>query len=91
MSSLWQTEPLKRASIPFRVPWSYRPLVPAQPCRGRTVEVEWFLPENRCRRNSGASYCRRRPERYQELSAIDIRISLGLNHQLLVRGPARNG
>jgi hypothetical protein len=32
--------------------------------------VEWFLPENRERRNSQTSYWSKRQTRYQELSAM---------------------
>jgi hypothetical protein len=46
------------------------PPVPAQRCRDRAVEVEWFLPENRDRRNSNTPYWRRRQDRYQELSQM---------------------
>src|SRR5579864_4629562 len=46
------------------------PPVPAQRCRERAVEVEWFLPENRERRNSNTTHWGRRQERYQELSAM---------------------
>jgi hypothetical protein len=34
------------------------------------MEVEWFLPENRDRRNSATSYWRKHPARYAELSAM---------------------
>ena len=44
------------------------PPVPAQRCRDRALEVSWFLPENRERRNSGTSYWGKRQARYQELS-----------------------
>jgi hypothetical protein len=44
------------------------PPVPAQRCRDRALEVEWFLPENRERRNSSTSYWGRHQARYQELS-----------------------
>jgi hypothetical protein len=46
------------------------PPVPAQRCRERAVEVEWFLPENSGRRNSNARYWGRRQERYQELAGM---------------------
>jgi hypothetical protein len=53
----------RRVSLP--------PPVPARHCRERALEVEWFLPENLGRRNSQTSYWRRRPARYQELTAMD--------------------
>lgn len=46
------------------------PPVPAQTCRDRALEVEWFLPENLGRRNSGTTYWRNRQPRYQELSGM---------------------
>jgi hypothetical protein len=44
--------------------------VPARRCRDRALEAEWFLPENRERRNSQTSYWGRRQARYQELSQM---------------------
>jgi hypothetical protein len=46
------------------------PPIPAQRCRERALEVSWFLPENRERRNSQTSYWGKRQARYQELSAM---------------------
>src|ERR1700720_4386692 len=46
------------------------PRIPVQRCRERAVEVEWFLPENRERRNNQTSYWRKRQSRYQELSQM---------------------
>ena len=46
------------------------PLLRVQSCRDRATEVEWFLPENRNRRNSGTSYWRSRHARYEELAAL---------------------
>ena len=46
------------------------PPVPAQRCREQALEVSWFLPENRERRNSQTSYCNKRQSRYQELSQM---------------------
>jgi hypothetical protein len=46
------------------------PPIPAQRCRERALEVTWFLPENRERRNNDTSHWRRREERYQELSGM---------------------
>ena len=40
----------------------------AQQCSVYAQEAEWFLPENRERRNSGTSYWVRHQARYQELS-----------------------
>ena len=34
------------------------------------MEVEWFLPENRERRNSATAYWRKHQARYQELSGM---------------------
>lgn len=46
------------------------PPMPAQRCRDRALEAEWFLPENRERRNSGTSYWGKHQARYQELSQM---------------------
>jgi hypothetical protein len=46
------------------------PPIPVQRCRDRAVEAEWFLPENRDRRNNNTPYWRRRQDRYQELSQM---------------------
>jgi hypothetical protein len=46
------------------------PPIPAQRCRDRATEVEWFLPENRERRKDGTAYWRRHQARYQELAAM---------------------
>jgi hypothetical protein len=46
------------------------PPVPAQRCRDRVLEVEWFLPENLGRRNIHTSYWGRRQARYSELSQM---------------------
>jgi hypothetical protein len=46
------------------------PPVPAERSRQKRIEVEWFLPENRERRNSGTQYWTRHQARYQELSAM---------------------
>jgi hypothetical protein len=43
------------------------PPVPVQRCRDRALEVEWFLPENRTRRNNATAYWGRHQARYQEL------------------------
>jgi hypothetical protein len=50
--------------------WTLPPPVPAQRCRDRALEVEWFLPENAGRRNSNTSYWRTRPARFEELSTM---------------------
>jgi len=47
--------------------------------------VEWFLPENLARRNNNTPYWNRRPERYQELSAMaeeHLRAELEYWHEL---------
>ena len=46
------------------------PPIPVQRCRERALEVEWFLPENRERRNSNTPYWRTRQARYQELGGM---------------------
>jgi hypothetical protein len=46
------------------------PPVPAQRCRERAIEAEWFLPENRERRKDGTAYWRKHQARYQELSKM---------------------
>jgi len=46
------------------------PLIAAQRCRERALEVAWFLPENRERRNAQTAYWRMRQERYQELAGM---------------------
>jgi hypothetical protein len=46
------------------------PPVPAQRCRDRAMEAEWFLPENRERRNTGTAYLGKHQARYQELSKM---------------------
>jgi len=61
------TKPRKHAaSRAFTLP----PPPPAQRCRERVLEVEWFLPENAGRRNSDTPYWRRRQDRYQALSQM---------------------
>ena len=44
--------------------------VPAQRCRDRALEAEWFLPENRERRKDGTAYWGKHQARYQELSQM---------------------
>ena len=46
------------------------PPVPAQRCRDRAMEAEWFFPENRERRKDGTVYWSRHQARYQELSGM---------------------
>src|ERR1700687_5106153 len=46
------------------------PRIPAQRCRERAVEVEWFLAENRERRNNQTTYWRKRQSHYEELSQM---------------------
>jgi hypothetical protein len=59
---------------PRRHPAAHRlpvpPPVPVQRCRDRALEVAWFLPENRERRNHHTGYWGRHQARYQELSAM---------------------
>ncbi len=61
-------KPRKQVGGGHRLP--VPPPVPAHRCRERALEVAWFLPENRERRNDGTSYWRRHQSRYQELSAM---------------------
>ena len=42
--------------------------IPPQRCRDRALEVEWFLPENRERRNDGTAYWRKHAARHAELA-----------------------
>jgi len=46
------------------------PPMPAQRCRDRALEAEWFLPENRERRKDGTAYWGKHQARYQELSQM---------------------
>jgi hypothetical protein len=46
------------------------PPLPAQRCRDRALEAEWFLPENRERRNSTTAYWSKHQARHQELSQM---------------------
>ena len=46
------------------------PAVKPRECAIRAQEAEWFLPENRARRNSNTGYWRRRPRRHDELAAM---------------------
>jgi hypothetical protein len=46
------------------------PPIPAQRCRDRALEAEWFLPENRERRKDGTAYWAKHQARYQELSQM---------------------
>ena len=46
------------------------PPVPVQRCRERALEVDWFLPENRERRNNHTAYWGKHQARYQELSTM---------------------
>jgi len=46
------------------------PPVPAERCRDRALEAEWFLPENFDRRKDGTAYWRKHQARYQELSQM---------------------
>jgi hypothetical protein len=49
---------------------AFPPPIPPQRCRERAMEVQWFLPENRERRNVATSYWRKHAARYQELSGM---------------------
>ena len=44
--------------------------VPVQRCRDRALEVAWFLPENRERRNNHTAYWGKHQARFQELSGM---------------------
>jgi len=59
---------------PRRVAGAHRlplpPPIPAQRCRDRALEVEWFLPENRERRKDATAYWAKHQARYQELSTM---------------------
>ena len=44
--------------------------VPAQRCRDRAMEAEWFLPEFQERRKDGTVYWAKHRARYQELSQM---------------------
>jgi len=46
------------------------PPVPAERCRARALEAEWFLPENVERRKDGTAYWGKHQARYQELSQM---------------------
>jgi hypothetical protein len=46
------------------------PRIPVERCAVHAQEAEWFLPENRQRRNSATTHWRHRGERYAELSAM---------------------
>jgi hypothetical protein len=46
------------------------PPVPAERCRDRALEAEWFLPENLMRRNNHITYWAKHQARYSELSQM---------------------
>ena len=46
------------------------PPIPAQRCAIHAQEAEWFLPENRERRNSATTHWRYRGGRFNELNAM---------------------
>src|SRR4051794_17664538 len=48
------TAKLHRPSVARRL--TLPPPIPAQRCRERAVEVEWFLPESASRRNAATTY-----------------------------------
>ncbi|MGD0771506.1 MAG: hypothetical protein ABSC05_01660 [Candidatus Solibacter sp.] len=60
-------KPRKQAGV-HRLPLP--PPIPAQRCRDRALEAEWFLPENRERRKDGTGYWGKHHARYQELSPM---------------------
>jgi hypothetical protein len=62
-----KAKPRKPAGI-HRLPLP--PPIPAQRCRDRAVEVEWFVPENRESRKDGTAYWAKHQARYQELSGL---------------------
>jgi hypothetical protein len=60
----------KHRRHPVARSFSVPPPIPAQRCRDRTLEAEWFLPENPDRRKNGTDYWRKHQARYQELSQM---------------------
>jgi hypothetical protein len=61
------------------------PPVTAQHCRDQALEVAWFLPENRERRNHHPAYWGKHQVRYQELSGMaeeSLRAELEYWHEL---------
>jgi hypothetical protein len=46
------------------------PPLKTQACATHAQEVEWFLPENRSRRNTNTNHWRRRQSRHDELAAM---------------------
>ena len=65
----WGTSARRRkpAALPRRA--LVQPLKAAQ-CAVHAQEAEWFLPENRERRNSGTAHWQRRGARHAELTAM---------------------
>jgi hypothetical protein len=60
-------KPRKRAALrPITLP----PPIPSHRCAIHAQEAEWFLPENRERRNSNTTHWRTRAGRYAELNAM---------------------
>jgi hypothetical protein len=60
-----------RKRKPNATPGHVMPQPPkAEVCAVRVQEVEWFLPENRGRRNNHATHWRKRNGRYAELNAM---------------------
>jgi hypothetical protein len=57
-----KARPARRLMLP--------PPIPAQRCAIHAQEAEWFLPENRERRNSATKHWRYRGERFNELNAM---------------------
>jgi hypothetical protein len=65
--------------------WGLPQPVPVQRCRERALEAQWFLPENRERRNDNTTHWRRRADRYAELDAMaeeHLRADLEYWHEL---------
>jgi len=44
--------------------------IPADRCKDRAQEAEWFLPENRERRKDGTAYWAKHKGRYEELAGM---------------------
>ena len=61
------------------------PPVKTQECAVHAQEVEWFLPENRARRNANTDYWQRRRNRHDDLAAMaedQLRAELEYWHEL---------
>ena len=62
--------PRRRKARPATRRVNLPPPIPAQRCAVHAQEAEWFLPENRARRNSATTHWRYRSERFAELNAM---------------------